>query len=123
MKTDYSLLYVDDEKINLRLFEALFRNKFNVLIADSAKSGLESINSNSQIEIVISDMRMPVMNGLEFIREAHRRKPGLIFFILTGYEITEEIQAAINEGLVVKYFSKPLNVADIEKSILLAFDK
>jgi len=117
MKDRNTILYVDDEPLNLLLFEANFKRKFTVFKADSALVGLDLLEANPDINIVISDMKMPVMNGIEFVKKAKAKYSNILFFILTGYEITEEIQSAINEGFVIKYFSKPFIINEIETSI------
>jgi response regulator RpfG family c-di-GMP phosphodiesterase len=117
MNNKTTVLYVDDESINLQLFKANFKNKFNVLIADSGNKGLDVLIENQSIKIVISDMRMPGMNGIEFIKRAKMKFPRITFFILTGYEITDEIQAALDTGLINKYFSKPFKMVEIDMAI------
>jgi two-component system response regulator (stage 0 sporulation protein F) len=62
-------------------------------------------------------MSMPGMNGLEFIKKAKGEYPDISFFILTGYDITEDIQKALDQGLINRYFRKPLNAKEISLSI------
>ncbi|MBN1116156.1 MAG: response regulator, partial [Bacteroidales bacterium] len=111
------ILYVDDEEINLLLFEANFNQKYEVKIAENGLSGLEVLENNPDILIIISDMKMPNMNGIEFINKAKRKYPDKKFYILTGFEITEEMQKALETGLILKYFSKPFDMNEIESSI------
>lgn len=123
MSHKHKLLYVDDEPINLQLFQINFQKKFNVLTADSAIEGLEVLNNNTDISIVISDMKMPLMNGLEFIKLAKERFPEILYFILTGYGLTNEMSEAISSGMIIKYFSKPFNLNEIETTIEIALQK
>lgn len=118
-----TILYVDDEPVNLQIFELNFRQRFNVLIAESGAAGLAILKVHPEIKIVISDMRMPGMNGIEFITAAKRLYPQLTFFILSGFEITEEIKKAMNEGLVYQYFKKPCNLPEIETSIFTVLEQ
>ena len=111
------ILYVDDEPINLMLFERMFNKKYKVLTAESGFIGLEVLKDNPNLEVVISDMKMPLMNGLEFINKAKTLYPEIYYFILTGYEITIQIQESLNSGLIRKYFRKPFNMTEIEKTI------
>jgi response regulator RpfG family c-di-GMP phosphodiesterase len=108
-----SILYVDDELINLELFNIVFRSIFKVIIAESAEAGLKMLSTNPEIKIVISDMKMPGMNGIQFIKEAQKKYKHIVYYILTGYEITEEIQEAIEEKLIHKYFKKPFDKAEL----------
>ncbi len=108
------LLYVDDEPINLLLFETMFENKYDVLTAETGQEGIEIINKNLDIKIVISDMGMPNMNGLEFISIAKAQLPEIQFYMLTGYEITPEIRKSLSSGLILKCFKKPFKTDEIE---------
>jgi response regulator RpfG family c-di-GMP phosphodiesterase len=112
-----NVLYVDDESMNLFVLKHSFRNKFNIITAESGAEGLLKLAEHNNISAVISDMRMPKMNGLEFIRKAHESFPDKSYYILTGFEINEEISEAIKENLIQKHFNKPFNVEEIESSI------
>ena len=118
MDEKITILYVDDESVNLKLFEINFKKIFNVLTAESGAEGLEQLKVNPHTIVVISDMKMPGMNGIDFIRLAKKDFPHIRFFILTGFDITEEIADALNERLIHKYFRKPFNMKEIEDSIL-----
>ena len=111
------ILYVDDEIINLQLFEINFSDKYEVLTVDRGMKGLDILDNNPEIMIIISDMKMPNMNGLEFIKEAKRKHPNKKYFLLTGFEITAEIRTALESKLILKYFSKPFNIDEIQKTI------
>jgi len=117
MNDRHKILYVDDELINLQLFKINFSKKYEVSIAESGIKGLEMLAGNPEIKVVVSDMKMPNMNGVEFIIQAKEAHPNIKFFILTGFEITEEIQEAINSKLVLKYFMKPFNMREIDTAI------
>ncbi|MDX9696323.1 MAG: response regulator [Bacteroidales bacterium] len=123
MNDKVTLLYVDDEPINLKLFELNFRKKFNVITAESGLQGYELLKENPHTIVVISDMKMPGMNGIEFIKLAKKDFPYISYFILTGFDITEEIADALNERLIHKYFRKPFNLREIESSILEILEK
>ena len=107
MSKKTTILYVDDEPTNLMLFEQLFKTKYQVLTAESGYKGLKLLTQRPDIHVIISDMKMPGMNGLEFIQESKKLYPSILYFILTGYEITEEIQESLENGLISKYFQKP----------------
>jgi two-component system, response regulator, stage 0 sporulation protein F len=113
-----TILYVDDEPINLMVFTKVFERKFQVLTAESGFKGLDVLKENPHIELIISDMKMPRMNGIEFITEAKALYPHIHYYILTGYEITSQIQDALANGLIIKYFRKPFNMMEIEKTIM-----
>jgi len=114
------ILYVDDEIVNLQLFKLIFSNKYEVFTAENGLKGLEFLDKNHNVSIVISDMKMPFMSGIEFIQKSKAKYQKISYFILTGYEITNEIQEALNLGLIVKYFRKPFNKSEIDSEIELA---
>lgn len=118
MSDKITLLYVDDELMNLTLFAINFKKKFEVLTAESGLEGLEKLKLNPHTKVVISDMKMPGMSGLEFIKLAKKDFPDITFYILTGFDITEEIADALNDRVIRKYFRKPFNMKEIETSIL-----
>lgn len=113
-----TILYVDDEPINLSLFQYNLKNTFEVLTAESGAEGLELLKENPHIRIVISDMKMPGMSGIDFIKLAKKDFPDIQYFILTGFDITVEIADALNERLILKYFRKPFNMKEIKASLL-----
>jgi len=117
MKTEITILYVDDEPINLFLFSQIFEKKYKVITAESGYAGLNIIEKNPNIDIVISDMKMPGMNGIEFIQRAKELYSNIHYYILTSYDITPEIDNALRTGLIDKYFQKPFNLQEIESTI------
>lgn len=117
MREKPTLLYVDDEPINLMLFEAQFSGKYNVFTAKSGDDGLTELRNNPTIRFVISDMRMPGMNGIQFISLAKKEFPTIKYSILTGFDLNDEISNALSCNLIFKYFRKPFAVQEIEVSI------
>lgn len=113
----HNILYVDDEPINLILFKAVFKNTFVVHTSSCGEDGINFLKENDQIKVVLSDMKMPGMNGLEFIQKARELFPMIKYFMLTGYDITPEIQESIDNGLVCKCFKKPMNIQEITDSL------
>ncbi|MFO7369150.1 MAG: response regulator [Bacteroidales bacterium] len=117
MKQPVTILYVDDEPTNLLLFELMFKKNFNVVLAESGYQGLEILQNKPEIKITISDMKMPGMNGIQFIEKAKMQYPDVVFYILTSYEISPEIHDSLKKGLIEKFFQKPFNMQEIKKSI------
>jgi two-component system response regulator (stage 0 sporulation protein F) len=110
------LLYIDDENINLMLFEALLKRHFDVTTEISAPNALQKI-LEEDYDVVVSDMRMPVMNGVDLIRSAHEKKPEIQYYILTAYNQNDDISRAMEDGLVLECFAKPLQVEQIKDAI------
>jgi response regulator RpfG family c-di-GMP phosphodiesterase len=117
MMSELKILYVDDELINLLIFEKIMGRKYTVVTALSGQKGLETLQKDPNIKFVISDMRMPAMSGLEFIKKAKELYTDKYYFILTGYSINEEIQQALDTNLIVNYFTKPANFELIDKTL------
>jgi len=118
-----TILYVDDEDMNLFLFDSAFSTKYNVITATSGQQGLDKLYEHkSDIVVVISDMRMPGMNGIEFIAKAKEKFENIAYFILTGFAYDDNIDRALKTGLISKFFTKPFKINEIEKAIQDAID-
>ena len=123
MSSKIKLLYVDDEDINLQIFKINFSERFEVYLASDGTKGLKVLQEYKDIMVVISDMKMPGINGIEFIKKAKSLYSEIKFFILTGFAITDEIQKSLNSGLIVKYFMKPFNYKEFEDTVSSLFKK
>ncbi len=120
--TKRKILYVDDEKINLELFRITFQDVFDVKTALSAALGLE-ILQNESVDVIISDLKMPEVNGIEFIERIKTKSPEKVCILLTAYIEPEAMLKAINQELVFRYVTKPWNRDDLLTLIDLAFEK
>lgn len=107
------VLYVDDEDINLYLFKASFKNNFEVITAQSGPEALNILASRSDIDKVITDMKMPEMNGLEFVFKAVDLGYKIPFYLLTGFDKTPEIEDALKQKVILHYFRKPFDKLEI----------
>ena len=112
------VLYVDDEYPNRITFQITYRNDVDIILADSADDALEILEEEKDIEVVITDLRMPGKSGLDLIREAKITYPDVRFCLLTGFEVTSEIKEALDSKLLEQYFRKPF-----ERSQILDFVK
>lgn len=110
------VLYVDDEQINCQMFLFNFRREYDVLVAESGAEGLEIIRNN-RIEAIISDLKMPEMDGIEFISKAKTNLPRAKTYILSGFDRNEEVEKALNSGLVNDFFQKPMNIVLIKETL------
>jgi two-component system, response regulator, stage 0 sporulation protein F len=111
------ILYVDDEQINLELFRLAFKSTFEVLIADSGKLGLQILGIDKDIRLVLSDMKMPAMDGIQFIQKVKEFNKEIPCIILSGYEITPSIKTGIESGLIVDYITKPFNKEQLKQLV------
>jgi response regulator RpfG family c-di-GMP phosphodiesterase len=102
-----NLLFVDDEANILKALKRLFRSAdFSVHLAESGSEGL-AILQQTPIDLIISDMRMPQMDGAEFLTRAAEQWPNTVRILLTGYADIESTIAAVNKGRIYSYCSKP----------------
>lgn len=106
MTTGPYILYVDDEKANRVVFEQSLASEFSILTAADAASALEILETHGAA-VVVTDMRMPKMNGEELLRIVKERWPQTIRIVVTAYADIDPILRAINEGLVARYILKP----------------
>lgn len=105
----HTLLIVDDEPNVLKSLKRLFiGTDYRILTAESAEEGLKEFEKQ-QIHLVISDYRMPQMNGVQFLRKVKELYPETIRIILSGYADVAAIVEAINDGQVYKFLAKPWN--------------
>ncbi|MCW3786608.1 response regulator [Plebeiibacterium sediminum] len=112
-----TLLYVDDESINLMLFDKLFSKNYNVITAESGFKALDLMQKHPEIKLIFSDMKMPEMNGIEFIKKAQQQYSDKCYYIISGYEINDEIDEALTKGLISDYFKKPFNMVELNNAI------
>lgn len=111
-----TLLFVDDEERILRSLRMLFAGKYRVLVTTSGNEALE-ILKREKVHALISDQRMPAMEGVELLRQAKEIAPNTMRLLLTGYADIEAIVGSINEGEVFRYINKPWNADEIRNII------
>lgn len=122
-KKPHTLLCIDDEPNILSALKRLLRKEnFQLMTAGSGKEGLRLLSEN-EVHVVLSDQRMPEMNGTEFLKEVKAAYPDIIRIILTGYTDVDSISEAINEGHIYKFFLKPWNDQNLKLEIRQAMEQ
>ena len=112
------LLLVDDEpNLTSALVRSLDRSQFEIFTADSAQQGLMILAGND-IDVVVSDERMPGMTGSQFLTEVRKQWPNTIRMILSGQADLEAAVRAINEGEVYRFLLKPCHPKELQMTIL-----
>jgi signal transduction histidine kinase len=101
------VLYVDDDRHNLMLFEASFQMDFEVLLANSPDEAFELLKKHEP-QVIISDYRMPFMTGLEMFEKIRLTYPAPFRVLLTAYGDVEVLTDAINKAQIFRYIKKPL---------------
>ncbi len=121
MSKEVKVLYVDDEVHNLRSFKATFRRDFTLFTAESGPEGLE-IFKKEDLNIILTDQRMPEMTGIEFLVEVQKINPEPMRILITGYSDITAVIDAINKGQVYRYLNKPWQYEDLKATIMAAFE-
>ncbi len=111
------LLVVDDELDNLELLYRTFRRHYQVYRASGGQEALNCLAEHGEMAVIISDQRMPKMNGTEFLSLTTKDYPDTIRIVLTGYTDVEDLVDAINSGQVFKYITKPWKPNELRQVI------
>ncbi|MEQ8323277.1 MAG: response regulator [Vicingaceae bacterium] len=111
-----SVLYVDDEIINLKAFQANYRRIFNVYVARTAMEGVKILEEES-IQVVLSDQRMPEITGVEFFESILSKHPDTIRILITAFSNIQAVIDAINKGNVYRYVTKPWDKDELQSII------
>ena len=121
--TAYSLLVVDDEPLALNLIERTFAAEadMDVRVTTSPIRGLE-IADRQELDLIITDQRMPEMDGLAFLGRVRERRPRAHRILLTAYPEMEVALRAINDGLVYRFVLKPWDLDDMRVSVRRAVE-
>lgn len=116
------ILCVDDERNVLKALRRLFmdEDQYDILVAESGEDGLAIMAEEGDIRLVVSDYRMPGMNGVEFLAQVYERWPDTIRIVLSGYADTAAVVEAINQGQIYKFIPKPWNDEDLKTAIAAA---
>jgi signal transduction histidine kinase len=101
-----TVLYVDDDTTNLRVFEATLRKRFRVLCAESGAEALEALR-REEVAVLVTDQRMPRMSGVELLEVTARDYPDTVRILVTAYSDLDAAVGAINRGKVSRYIRKP----------------
>lgn len=117
------VLCVDDEPNVLAGLERTLFEHFEVDTAESGPEGLELLEEDGPFAVVVSDMRMPEMNGAEFLSRVKQRAPDTVRILLTGHSDTPSAIAAINEGAIFRFLCKPCPGELLIQSLEMAADQ
>jgi response regulator RpfG family c-di-GMP phosphodiesterase len=112
----YTILVVDDEPDNLLLLERVLRREYNVFSANSGAEALEFLEG-MDVDMIISDQRMPNMTGAELLGQAYQRNPDQVRILLTAYSDVKDIIAAINAGHIYQYLGKPWDPDELKLTV------
>lgn len=123
VSSKYKIMFVDDELNVLKAMRRIFRQEnYEITTAESADQALDIIRQK-EMHVIISDFRMPGMNGGDFLKKVKEIHPRTIRIMLTGHADVNAVMGAINEGAVYKFITKPWNDDDLRLTISLAIEK
>ena len=117
-----TVLFVDDDAIVLQSLErGLIEESYNKFFAKTCSEALE-ILQREEVHVIVTDMCMPEMTGLELLRDARKEHPGIIGIVLSGYDQDTELQTAIDQGEIFRLINKPwkLGGTSFEKTVMQA---
>ncbi len=115
------IMFIDDEQRVLKSMRAMFRRDYEVLLANSGAEALQLLETHD-VEVVVSDQRMPEMTGVEVLAEIKQRSPETIRILLTGYADLAAVEASINEAEVFKYLMKPCPADEVRGAVQAALE-
>lgn len=120
----HTLLLVDDEKAILNALKRVLRSTgYQILTAESGVKALQILQDNPEIQVVLTDYRMPGMTGGELLAEVQDRFPHVIGLILSGYADLDAVIKALNSGAVHKFLTKPWDESEILDELSSAFSQ
>ena len=117
------VLFVDDEPNVLDGIRRQLRNRLKVETANGAAAGLAMIESNGPFAVVVSDMRMPDMNGARFLARVNEIAPDTVRMVLSGQADIDSTVAAVNEGHIFRFLLKPCDTDKLIQSINSGIDQ
>lgn len=117
----YKIMIVDDEPVNLRTLERLFRRDYHVVTAQNGAEAL-TLLEHHDVALLISDQRMPEMTGIELMKRTVALRPQMVKLLLTGYTDVSALIESINCGLVYRYLTKPWDNDDLRLTVNRALE-
>ena len=117
-----TLLVVDDESDNLDALERIFRKRYHFLRATSGAEALKILEQTPRVDVIITDQRMPQMTGVEFLEKTLTTHAKTVRILLTGYTDIDSIIAAVNQGHIFRYITKPWDTTDLTNSVEQAME-
>lgn len=114
--SDSRVLLIDDDPLILQAYQRSLRRKFQVDTAEGPREGLAKIEA-SQYAVVVADMLMPGMTGLQVLQQLRSQSSQTVGVLLTGMGDYEQALAAINEGVVFRFLTKPCALDQLVRSI------
>ena len=118
-----TVLFVDDDEIILRSIKMAFLDApYNILFANSGQEALE-ILKKEQVHVIVTDMLMPGMDGIELLKIVREKYPNIVKIVLSGYMDMPALQEEFNQGEIFRVVPKPWKIEEgLKKDVLEAID-
>ena len=117
------ILFVDDDSNILQGYKRILRKDFDIYLAAGGEEAIEAIANNGNFAVIVSDMRMPEMDGVEFLAIAGELAPSSVRVMLTGDAGQQTAMDAVNEGMVFRFLTKPCSIESIVKVLNAAIEQ
>ena len=114
------VLMVDDEPNVLAGYRRSLGKRFDLDIAEGAANALTTLDATPGFSVVVTDMRMPNMDGIEFVRKARIKHSDVVYIMLTGNADQDTAVRAINEGQLFRFLNKPCSTESLEQALVAA---
>src|SRR5829696_4359 len=111
------ILCVDDERNVLEAYQRSLRKEFHIEIATSGAEGLAAVESQGPYAVIVSDMRMPGMDGIRFLAKVKEKAPDSVRIMLTGNADQQTAIEAVNEGNIFRFLTKPCPPETLAKAL------
>jgi response regulator RpfG family c-di-GMP phosphodiesterase len=114
------VMFVDDDAEMLATYRRAFRGTYDVAVAAGPREGLARLGDLAEVAVVVSDLRMPDMDGVEFLGLVREARPEAVRVILTGFADMEVALAAVNKSKVFSFLTKPCPEEDLKEALAAA---
>ncbi len=116
MTTKPTVLFIDDEERIVRSLRMLFRGRCEIFATVDPHHALDIVR-RERVHVVVSDQRMPIMRGVELLRQVKEISPNTMRILLTGYSELEAVVASVNEGEIFRFISKPWDPVELQETV------
>lgn len=114
------ILFVDDEENVLHSIKRELRKRFDIHTASGGIQALDILKNNAPFAVIVSDMKMPMMDGIELLSQVSDRYPDTVRLMLTGHADLDTAIEAVNSGRIFRFLTKPCTVNALTSSLTLA---
>ncbi len=119
---NYKILVVDDEPDNIQLVRRTLRKRYDVITANNGAEAVVALQENNDVDMIISDHKMPGMSGVELLHHSYEHYPHIIRMLITAYSEVPILVDAINSGKIHRYIKKPWTPEELILTVDKAFE-